>query len=39
MRLHHRGRHRPHAHHLSPHPRAVQSLLIDQQIASALLLA
>jgi hypothetical protein len=34
--LHHRGRHRPHAHHSSPHPRAVQLLLIDQQIASAL---
>jgi hypothetical protein len=26
----------PHAHHSSPHPRAVQLLLIDQQIASAL---
>ena len=31
-----RRRHRPHAHHSSPHPRAVQLLLIDQQIASAL---
>jgi hypothetical protein len=30
---------RPHAHHSSPHPRAVQLLLIDQQIASALPLA
>jgi hypothetical protein len=30
---------RPHAHHSSPHPRAVQLLLLDQQIASALPLA
>ena len=27
---------RPHAHHSSPHPRPVQSLLIDQQIGSTL---
>jgi hypothetical protein len=31
--------HQPHAHHSSPHPRPVQLLLIDQQIASALPLA
>jgi hypothetical protein len=37
--LHHRGRHRPHAHHSSPHPRPVQLLLIDQQMASTLPLA
>ena len=30
---------RPHAHHSSPHPRAVPLLLFDQQIASALPLA
>ena len=30
---------RPHAHHSSPHPRAVQLLLLDQQIAPALPLA
>ena len=28
--LHHRGRHRPHAQHSSPHPRPVQLLLLDQ---------
>jgi hypothetical protein len=37
--LRRRGRHRPHAQHSSPHPRRVQLLLIDQQIASALPLA
>jgi hypothetical protein len=30
---------RPHAHHSSPHPRAVQLLFLDQPIASALPLA
>jgi hypothetical protein len=34
-----RGRHRPHAHYSSPHPRAVQLPVIGQQIASALPLA
>lgn len=37
--LHHCGRPRRHAHHSFRHPRAVQLLLIDQRIASALPLA